>query len=217
MSFKKKFILIFIWLLLLIIIINLLYGFIYGNDIELLKEELKFNFKYYTRKTVQSTIDYEKDSALNTIISKNNISIKLNKLNYDKVTGKLNLDFEFYTNDNQVLDKNIGSIVRIYDSKNIFYNSFIGEAVTENTQRLSNKKVNKKLDGSKLNKNKFEVYDSENRNSKKVNIELQLGENYEILNKLNIELLDFTYKTVDEFLYHRVIEPMGEFKFVINF
>lgn len=217
MSFKKKFILIIIWLLLLGIIINILYGFIYENDAELLKEELKFNFRYYTRTVVQASLNYEEEKQPSTVVSKNNISIKLNDINYDKITGKLKLDFEFYTNDNQIFGKNIGAIARIYDSKNIFYNSLIGNAVTENKEQLLNKSVNKKLDDSKINNSNFEIFDSENRNSKKVEIDLELSENYEISENLNIEFLDFTYKIVDEFLYHRAIEPMGEFKFVVNF
>lgn len=217
MSFKKKFILIIIWLLLLGIIINVLYGFIYENDAELLKEELKFNFRYYTRTVVQASLNYEEEKQPSAVVSKNNISIKLNDINYDKITGKLKLDFEFYTNDNQIFGKNIGAIARIYDSKNIFYNSLIGNAVTENKEQLLNKSVNKKLDDSKINNSNFEIFDSENRNSKKVEIDLELSENYEISENLNIEFLDFTYKIVDEFLYHRAIEPMGEFKFVVNF
>lgn len=217
MSFKKKFILIIIWLLLLGIIINILYGFIYENDAELLKEELKFNFRYYTRTVVQASLNYEEEKQPSAVVSKNNISIKLNDISYDKITGKLKLDFEFYTNDNQIFGKNIGAIARIYDSKNIFYNSLIGNAVTENKEQLLNKSVNKKLDDSKINNSNFEIFDSENRNSKKVEIDLELSENYEISENLNIEFLDFTYKIVDEFLYHRAIEPMGEFKFVVNF
>lgn len=217
MSFKKKFILIIIWLLLLGIIINILYGFIYENDAELLKEELKFNFRYYTRTVVQASLNYEEEKQPSAVVSKNNISIKLNDISYDKITGKLKLDFEFYTNDNQIFCKNIGAIARIYDSKNIFYNSLIGNAVTENKEQLLNKSVNKKLDDSKINNSDFEIFDSENGNSKKVEIDLELGENYEISENLNIEFLDFTYKIVDEFLYHRAIEPMGEFKFVVNF
>lgn len=217
MSFKKKFILIFIWLLLLVLIINVLYGFVYENDAEILKEELKFNFRYYTRTVVQTSLNYEDDNDLNAIVSKNNISIKLNNINYDKVAGKLKLDFEFSTNDSQIFAENIGTILRIYDSKNIFYNSLLGNMATENQERLLSKTINKKLDYSKLNNINFEVLDLENGSSKKVEIDLELGGNYEITDKLNIEFFDFTYKTVDEFLYHRAIEPMGEFKFVINF
>lgn len=217
MSFKKKFILIFIWLLLLVLIINVLYGFVYENDAEILKEELKFNFRYYTRTIVQTSLNYEDSNNLNGMVSKNNISIKLNNINYDKITGKLKLDFDFSTNDNQIFSENIGTILKIYDSKKIFYNSLLGNMVTENQERLLSKNMNKKLYDSNLNNVNFEVLDLENGSSKEVEIDLELGENYEISDKLNIEFWDFSYKTADEFLYHRAIEPMGEFKFVINF
>lgn len=218
MSFKKKFILILIWLVLLGVLINVLYGFIYENDAEILKEELKFNFRYYTRTIVKKKLNYQEFNNEDSSISKNNISIKLSEINYDETTGKLKLDFEFSTNDNQIFDTNIGCITRIYDSQNIFYNSLVGSMGTEYTERLLNKNMYKKLSDSKLNKNNiYELVDLDDETSKKLEINLELGENYKVSNYLNIEFLDFTYKTVDEFLYHRAIEPIGEFQFMISF
>lgn len=218
MSFKKKFILILIWLVLLGVLINVLYGFIYENDAEILKEELKFHFRYYTRTTVKKKLNYQEFNNEDSSISKNNISIKLSEINYDETTGKLKLDFEFFTNDNQIFDTNIGCITRIYDSQNIFYNSLVGSMGTEYTERLLNKNMYKKLNDSKLNENNiYELVDLDDETSKKLEINLELGENYKISNYLNIEFLDFTYKTVDEFLYHRAIEPIGEFQFMISF
>lgn len=48
-------------------------------------------------------------------------------------------------------------------------------------------------------------------------VTLNLGKGYEISDNLYIDFLDFQYKSVDEFVWRKAIEPLGELKFIVNF
>lgn len=218
MKFLKKLFIVFIWIFLLNIFVMLAYGFFYEDDANKLKDMLTYKFKFHTRTIAKTSLEYNKFNDAQNVVSKNNISIKLTDINYDKTSGNLKLNFDFYTNDKQNFDRNIGTILRIYDDNNLFYNSLLGNLSTENKEFLLEEKKYKNLDDSFLDESSnFEIMDSEQGYCKKVEINLNLGKDYQILNALNIEFQDFMYRTVDEFLAHRAIEPLGEFKFIINF
>lgn len=218
MKFLKKLFIVLIWIFLLNIFVMLAYGFFYENDASKLKEVAVYKFRFHTRTIAKTSLEYDKFNDAQNVVSKNNISIKLADINYEKASGNLKLNFEFYTNDKQNFDRNIGTILRIYDDNNLFYNFSLGNLSTENKELLLEEKKYKELDDSLLDESSnFEIMDSEQGYCKKVEINLNLGKDYQILNALNIEFQDFTYRTEDEFLVHRAIEPMGEYKFIVNF
>lgn len=119
---KKKFIIIFIWLIVITILINIFYYLIMENGINILSHQLAFKLKYYFRKVIEVEVDYN-DLERNNVISKDNISVKLSNIDYKQDTGKLNVKLEFYTNnDGDVLEYTSG-VARVYDDKKIFSNT----------------------------------------------------------------------------------------------
>lgn len=218
MKLRKKVLFIFVWFIVLGVLINILYGVFYNNDLGTLKDFIVFNFKYHTRKIEESTIEYSEFSKENSnnVISKNNISIELLNMEYVETTGDLNLSFEFYTNDNKSFVENMGFLLKIYDGENIFYNETLGNYTSDNETFL--KKVDKNLKTDYLYKNIIENMSfSSNSKNAILDIKMNLGENYKINEDLNISIIDYMYRTTEEYLQHRAIEPMGEFKFIIDF
>lgn len=231
---KKKFIIIFIWLIVISMLVNILYYLIMENGINILMPQIAFKFKYYFREVIDITVDY-KNLEENNVISKDNISIKLSNINYQQDIGELNIKLESYTNSNDVLD-GIGGILRVYDEKKIFFNGPVGALLKDmkNTkyllytediygnveaEEISNKKLFGKLDYSNLNTDYFDRFDINNSddNSIATNLTLDLGKGYKIPDKLYISVINFVYKSVDEFMYRKAIEPLGELKFIVEF
>lgn len=169
-SFKKKVVFVTIWFLILYILINILYGFFYADDLKMLQNEIKFRIAYNFREIIETTLDYDsykKDDESN-VISKDSISIKLSDIDYEQTTGVLKLNYDFYMNDGQSLDS-IGAILRVHDDKKMFYNSFFGVAFVVNRidyllfdENIYPITTTKNFDTSKLDDfSFFKTYDSE--------------------------------------------------------
>lgn len=220
-NLKKKFVFIIIGLLMCFILINILYDFFYGDDIDNLYDKLYFRFRYYSREIIETTINSNDDSA-NNVLFQNNISVKLSSIDYDKTSGLLNANFDIYTNNEESLDK-LRFMLCIHDDKSIFYNSSVGDMIfVGNTdyllynKNLYSKLSAKKLDVSKLDEDtQFNIVSTPNTSYKSIELNLNLGKNYEIQDKLYIEFLDLIYKTPNN-TSHKIFDPLGEFKFVIN-
>lgn len=220
-SFKKKVIFVTIWFLILYILINILYGVFFADDLKMLQNEIKFRIAYNSREIIETTLDYDsykKEDASN-VLSKDSISIKLSDIDYEQTTGVLKLNYDFYMNDGQSLDC-IGAILRVHDDKKMSYNSFFGAAFVINRidYLLYDENVYPIIfDTSKLDDiSFFEIYDSEDGTYQKLDLVFNLGENYEIQDNLYIEFLNVVYEPLGDFWY-KAIEPLGEFKFIINF
>lgn len=231
---KKKIFAILIWLIIINILINIFYYLIMENGINIIIPQLAFKLKYYFREVAEVTVDYN-DLDKNNVVSKNNISIKLSSINYEQASGELNLKFEFYTNNDNILE-NIGSVLRIYDNKKIFYHGYGGTTIWDSdtaTNLLLGKNMYGEFDESNFyNKKLFGELDDTNFNSGLgttitgldnddepviEEVTLNLGKGYEISDNLYIDFLDFQYKSVDEFVWRKAIEPLGELKFIVNF
>ncbi len=228
---KKKFIIILIWLVIINILINICYYLIIEDGINIIIPELAFKFRYHFRERVSISLDYD-NYEKNNVISKENASIKLSNIKYEKESGKLNLKLEFFENNDYALDQ-IGGVIRIYDDKKIFFHGSFGGSFDDwknmeyllfnrdlygevNYTDTYNQKLYGKLDDSNLNLDKLlnNVFENDTINTE---LSLDLGKDYEINNNLYIDILDYQYKSVDEFVYNKPMEPLGEFKFIINF
>lgn len=228
---KKKFIIIFIWLIVITILINIFYYLIMENGINILSYQLAFKLKYYFRKVIEVEVDYN-DLERNNVISKDNISVKLSNIDYKQDTGKLNVNLEFYTNNDGDVLEYTGGIARVYDDKKIFFNGPVGSLLDdmENMKYLlfsediygnveeGYKKLFGKLDYSNLN-DTFEscIINTIEEDPITAELNLNLGEKYKIPDKLYISIIDLMYKSVDEFAVCKAIEPLGELKFIVNF
>lgn len=228
---KKKFIIIFIWLIVITILINIFYYLIMENGINILSHQLAFKLKYYFRKVIEVEVDYN-DLERNNVISKDNISVKLSNIDYKQDTGKLNVKLEFYTNNDGDVLEYTGGVARVYDDKKIFSNGPVGTffADMENIKYLlfsediygnaedNYKKLFGKLDYSNLNDTSEScTINTSEEGPITEELNLNLGEGYKISDKLYISIIDLLYKSVDEFEYHKAIEPLGELKFTVNF
>lgn len=229
MSFKKKVIFAIIYVLILIIVINILHIFFY-RQIAFFKEQLKqvpekisFRKEYYSRKILETTLDYDNYSQNENILSTEDISIKLRDINYDKPSGVLKANFDFYMNDGQCLD-DVRFKLKSTDKEYLFYDNQVGDiAYMDNfdylfyDQHEFYKVANKHLNQSKINRTKeFEIATSDDGMNKTFQLEFNLGKNYEIKEKINISFFNVIYRPLGDFLY-KAIEPLGEFKFIINF
>lgn len=220
-SLKKKFIFICIALLIFFVLINILYDFFYGDDIDNLYDKLYFRFRYYSREILETTINYN-DSNTNNVLSKDNISIKLSSIDYEKSSGLLKANFEIYTKDESFLDK-LHFMLRIHNNTELFYNSSVGDMlfVGNTDYLLYNKNLYPKLSAKKFDISKLDeatrvdIVNTSNTNCKSIELNFNLGENYEIQDKLYIEFLDLIYKPLYK-ISHKVFDPLGEFRFIIN-
>lgn len=221
-KFIKKFIIVVLWLLFLGLIINLLYDFFRGDNVNNLYDKLYFRAKYYSREIIETTINYN-DTSKNNIISKNNISIKLSNISYEKENGLLNANFEIYTNDNSYLEK-LRFMLCAHDDKSMFYNKSVGDMLfVGNTdyllynKDLYSKLSNKKYDIIKLDvDSQFRINNTENTNCKSVELKFNLGKNEIIQDKFYIEFLDLIYRQLNQ-VSNKIFDPLGEFKFIIEF
>lgn len=230
---KNKFIIILIWFAIINILINICYYLIIEDGINIIIPELAFKFRYHFRERVSISLDYD-NYEKNNVISKENASIKLSNIKYEKESGKLNLKFELYEKNDYILDR-IGGVIRIYDDKKIFFHGSFGGSFDDwknmeyllfdkdlygevNYTDTYNQKLYGKLDDSNLNLDKYIMFNNigtyETINAE---LSLDLGKDYEINNNLYIDILDYQYKSVDEFVHNKPMEPLGEFKFIINF
>lgn len=230
---KKKAFIILIWFIVINILINVCYYFIFENGFNIIMPQIAFKTRYFFRKTVDVTVDY-KEFEKNNVVSKDNISIKLCNINYEKNSGELKLEFEFDTNNDYPLDY-IGGVQRIYDDKKIFYHTLFGTSfydtgnikyllysenmygVVDGSNRY-NKKIYGELDDSNFNDEPGITYDNMNDDEPIYEeLTLNLGKDYDITGQLYIDFIDVQYKTVDEFEYHKAFEPLGVLRFIINF
>lgn len=227
---KKKFIIVFIWFIILNILINVCYYLITENGIDVILPKISFEIRYFFREVIEKNIKYNNFSEDNTI-SKNNFSVNLSNIEYEQSSGELKLKFNFYTDDKQTLEY-FGSILRIYDDNKIFYHNSLGSLAFSDNYKyllydtnvydeidsfdLYNKKLYGKLDDTNLNKETL-IQTVNMETNIYAETTLYLGENYKIPNKLYIDFIDLQYKSVDRFIAHRVIEPLGEFRFIITF
>lgn len=227
---KKKFVIILIWLIILNILINICYYLVNEDGIHIILQKVSFKVRYFFRETIEQEINYS-NYIKNNVISKNNLCIKLSNINYKESSGELKLGFNFYTDDNQTLEY-FGSVIRIYDDSKIFYHNLLGSTVffdntnyllyntnlygEINPSDLYNKKLYGQLDDINLNKDTIIETVNSDKNILAETV-LYLGKNYKIHDKLYIDFIDLQYKSVDKFIAHRPIEPLGEFKFIVNF
>lgn len=218
---KKKFIILGILTILILICINLLYGFFYEDNIKNVVDKFIFRNKYYSREIMDKQMLYG-DFENNNILTKNNISIQLSNISYDQPSGKLNAIFEVSANDNQSLDK-ICFLLKVNDNKNIFYNKRVGEKLFVDNldyllynNDLYYKLSTKNLDTSSLEKQNPIGTSQKDDQTKNVEMTLYLGENYEISDDLYIEFLNLIYKPTSS-NSHKVFDGYGSFRFVINF
>lgn len=218
---KKKFIVLGILAIIILICINLLYGFFYEDNIKNVVDKFIFRNKYYSREIMDKQVlygNFESDNQL----TKNNISIQLSDISYDQPSGKLDAIFEVSANDNQALDK-ICFLLKVNDNKNIFYNKRVGEKLFVDNldyllynNDLYYKLSTKDLDTSSLEKQNPIGTSPKDTNSKTIEMTLYLGENYEISDNLYIEFLNLIYKPTSS-NSHKVFDGYGSFRFVITF
>lgn len=231
---KKKFIIVFVWIIILNILINVCYYLIREKGIDIVLPKVSFQIRYFFREKIEKNLDYS-NFAEDSIISKNNFSVNLSNIQYNQSSGELKLKFNFYTNDNQTLEK-CGSILRIYDDNKIFYHALYGNLSFSDNEKyllydinaydetnysdLYNQKLYGELDDTNFNKESV-INPIIKVSNAGANIDaegtLYLGENYKIANRLYIDFLDLQYQALDRFIAHRVIEPLGEIKYIINF
>lgn len=215
---KKKFFIISICFIVFFILINIFYDFFYGDNINNIIDKILFRKNYYLREILECNYN-EKNSV--AILSKNNISIKLSNVNYETEAGVLNVNFDIYTNNNEVLNE-LRFMLCVHDNKTMFYNNSVGDMLfVGNTdylvynKNLYSKLSTKKLNYSKLNEEKkFDIVNTSSPSCKNIKLEFNLGENYKIQDKLYIEFLDLIYKPQND-TSHKIFNPLGEFKFVI--
>lgn len=215
MKFRKKLLIVIIYMSLL----NIIIMFFYTDSIKDLKNTLIFKSKYVRKTVLETNLNYN-DISENNIISKNNFSIQLSNLNYNKENGSLKLEFKFYTNDEKMIS-NIEYIIIIYDSKKIFY---LNERSNEQkyAKYITKEKPYKSLDKNMIESDEqyksyyIKDYNSEYEIQKTFELEVFLGENYNILDELNIDFWNLTYKEIDDFTSRKVIEPLGEYKFIVD-
>lgn len=218
---KKKIIFISIWLIIIFILINVLYGFFYEDDISSIFDKIAFKKNYYSREILECNVDNNNEEE--NIISKNNMSVELVSINYEQESGMLNAEFDFYTDDEIRLEK-MRAMLRVHDDKNIFYNKSVGNMLYLGgtdyilyNRKLYSKLSNKNFDISKMDEEKeFNFSVRPGKNGKKLKLEFNLGENYKISDSLYIEFLDLIYKPNFD-TSQKPIYPLGEFKFIINF
>lgn len=229
---KKKFIIIFAWIIVINILINVFYYLIIENGFEIITRQFAFRKRYYFREIVNVNLDYN-NYENNNIFSKDNMFIELSNIDYEKWSGKLKTKFTFYMNNDDVLDT-VGGILRIYDDKKIFYHGYLGGYWDSNNMEylmfdeniygevnledLYNKKLYGELDDTNLNLDEFIIFNNVYNNEPiEAELSLNLGKEYEISEKLYIDIIDFQYKSVDEFLPKKIFNPLGEIKFIVNF
>lgn len=218
-SLKTKFIFIVITLLISFVLINILYDFFYGDDIDNLYDKLYFKFKYYSREILETTINYDSISTDN-VLCKGNISIKLSSVDYEKSSGLLKTNFEIYSNDKSFLDE-LRFMLCVHNDTELFYNSPIGDMLfVGNTdyllynKSLYSKLSAKKFDISKLDEDtKFDIVSTSNTHCKSIELEFNIGT--EMQSRVYIEFLDLIYKQLYN-VSRKVFDPLGEFRFVIN-
>lgn len=217
----KKFIIIGIFFFIFFIFVNIFYGFFYEDNINSLRDKITFRIKYYSREILEQCLEYNKDSYAK--ISKDNISIELYNLSYEQSSGLLSINFNFYTNDKQILEK-LRFMLRVHDDKNIYYNKSVGDLlfVGNTDYLLYNKNLYSKLSTKGLDTNQldedtsFNISNLENGKYKTLSLTFNLGENYKISDNLYIEFLDLIYKPQYNNCY-KIFNYLGEFKYKISF
>lgn len=220
-KFKKKFIILSILTIVILVCINLFYGFFYEDNIKNVVDKIIFRTKYYSREIIDKQVLYG-DFENNNMITKKNISMQLSNINYDQTNGKLDVNFKVSTNNNQSLDK-ICFLLKVNDNKNVFYNKRVGEKLFVNNldyllynNDLYYKLSTKDLDTSKLENDGLISTPQQNKNSKNIEITLYLGENYEVSDNLYIEFLNLIYKPELDNSY-KIFNSYGSFRYIINF
>lgn len=161
MKFIKKLLIVIIWFSLLSLFIMLFYTDIMSD----FENTLSFKHKYIRKAVVEEKFAYNNTSE-NNIISKNNFSINLSNMTYEKEHGNLKLGFEFYTEDKQILN-DLTYLMIIFDDQKLFY---IDEM--KMTKYIENESPYKKLDRSRVDtdyiffNNSKNSYNSEDKTQK---------------------------------------------------
>ncbi len=218
----KKFIIICIFFFVFFILVNIFYGFFYEDNIDSLQDKITFRIKYYSREILEHSFN-NNENELPAITSKDNISIELSNINYEQESGKMTINFKFYTNDEKNLEK-LRFMLRIHDNKNIYYNKSVGDNLfVGNTdyllynKNLYSKLSTKGLDTSKLDEDtSFKFSNLENGKYKTLSLTFNFGENYKISDNLYIEFLDLIYKPECDNSY-KLFNYLGEFRYKISF
>lgn len=219
---KKKFIILGILAIIILICINLLYGFFYEDNIKNIMDKILFRTKYHSREIIDKQVlygNFEKDS----MITKNNISLKLSSINYEETSGILNADFELSSTEPNFLEE-ICYIMKINDKQNIFYNKRVGEKlyVDNLDYLLFNHDLYNKLSSKNLKTDKSEnttnliTLSKLNNNTTNIKILLYLEKNYKVQESLSFEFFDLIYKPESN-NSHKVFDSFGSFRFIINF
>ena len=219
---KKKFIILWIFSIILFILVNIFYGFFYEDNIEKIVDKILFRTKYYSREILEESVEYSNTQNDNKL-TKNNISIRLENIKYEETSGILKANFELSSIEPNYLNE-ISYIMKIDDKKNIFYNERVGEKlyVDNLDYLLFNHDLYDKLSTKKLNTDRLEIKENlinlskTNDNTTNIEILLNLEKHYKIQNCLSFEFLNLIYKP-KSYNSYKVFNGFGSFKFVINF
>lgn len=219
-----KFIIIFVILLLLI------WFFLHTTVGAKLFADMLYKNKYYSRKVLETTSQYNCNDKTFTksFISENDFSVQLSNIDYDKENGNLlNLTFDFTNNKNPDLST-VGFVLEAYDKNGSIccqnlgsMNYPTGSELVQYVQYYSSDLYGEDyLDINLMNLDNLVkiTHDyPENGNYITRNLTLDLPDDYEINGDLNIVLFDLQYQNTGDSNYYKVINPLGEYKFTINF
>ncbi len=216
---KKKIIIILILYITISILVNVFYSFFYGDDISNIIDKVDFRKKYYSRKIVVQ--NYDSKINTNSVFSEDMVSISLYNMSYEKKEGKLKFNLNFFLNDKRQIE-DLCFILRVYTNNDILYNSIIGEKMyVDNTDyllynhTLYNSLSFKNFNTDNLNDTKFSIVNSLTKNTKSIEVCLDIKKNYEITDNLYVEILDLIYKPVLDNQY-KLFDTLGELKFIVK-
>lgn len=216
---KKKIIIILILYITISILVNVFYSFFYGDDISNIIDKVDFRKKYYSRKIVVQ--NYDSKINTNSVFSEDMVSISLYNMSYEKKEGKLKFNLNFFLNDKRQIE-DLCFILRVYTNNDILYNSIIGEKMyVDNTDyllynhTLYNSLSFKNFNTDNLNDTKFSIVNSLTKNTKSIEVCLDIKKNYEITDNLYVEILDLIYKPALDNQY-KLFDTLGELKFIVK-
>lgn len=221
----KKF---FIPIIIVIFIIIISYLFFFTPIFVNIYNDIRFKDTYYSREiyTNNSTYNYSDKSFSKNSLNKNGININFSNFNYHKENNSIELNFDFSKENADILN-NIGFILRIYDDeKTLTHQISNGYILKFPESHMYSKyylkeQYNDYIEEYGLFSNSnlvtFTNYSPEDNSYITKKITLTLPENYNIKGNLNISLLDLQYQTTKSPDYNKVISPLGEFLFTVNF
>lgn len=176
--------------------------------------------KYNSREIVQAVSNYNlaDGSFSESSIEKNGFIAKISNIDYDKENENiLNLQFDFSTTDNTGLNT-VGFLLRIYDevNENVICYQIYGDKGLDDMEYIFYNRYFNNGDGWRMN-SYAEISNERDKDNITRNLKIKLPDDFVIKGKYNIDLFNLQYQTTKSPDYYKVIEPLGEFKFIINF